>query len=186
MQSLFICFLVNKWSNGAMASISKRGPYQWRVRIARKGYPPQSKTFETHADAQAWAATIESEMARGVFISRIEAEHTTLKDALKRYEHEVTRKKRGPQPEHSRINSISKHTMSHMYLANIRGKNIASFRDDLLTQGLSASTIGKYLALISHLFNTARKEWGLEGLHNPVADVKKPLIRNQRTRRLEV
>ncbi|WP_296277253.1 hypothetical protein [Pseudomonas sp. UBA7530] len=53
-----------------MATIRNRGEYQWEVQIRRKGYPAQRKTFETKADAQAWARMIESEMDRGVFVSR--------------------------------------------------------------------------------------------------------------------
>ena len=41
-----------------MATIRKRGPYQWAVQIRRKGYPPQNKTFTTKAEADAWAATL--------------------------------------------------------------------------------------------------------------------------------
>ena len=65
-----------------MAAIRKRGPYQWQVRIRKKGYPAQTKTFDTKAEAEVWAATVESEMARGIFISRKEAENTTLSEAL--------------------------------------------------------------------------------------------------------
>lgn len=32
-----------------MASIRKRGQYQWEARIRRKGFPIQCKTFETKA-----------------------------------------------------------------------------------------------------------------------------------------
>ncbi len=35
-----------------MATIRKRGPYQWEARIRKKGYPTQSKTFETKKDAE--------------------------------------------------------------------------------------------------------------------------------------
>jgi hypothetical protein len=31
-----------------MASIIKRGPYQWQVKIRRKGWSRQAKTFEPH------------------------------------------------------------------------------------------------------------------------------------------
>jgi hypothetical protein len=53
-----------------MADIRKRGPCQWQVRIRRKGYPSQTKTFNIKSEAEAWAATTESEMVRGVFVSR--------------------------------------------------------------------------------------------------------------------
>jgi len=54
-----------------MASIGKRGSYQWQVKIRRKGYPLQSKTFETEDEAKKWAPMIESEMDRGVFRSQV-------------------------------------------------------------------------------------------------------------------
>ena len=53
-----------------MASIYRRGPYQWQVLIRRKGYPTQAKVFETKAEAEAWSKTTESEMVRGVFAYR--------------------------------------------------------------------------------------------------------------------
>jgi len=68
-----------------MASIRKRGPYQWEVRIRKKGLPVACKTFESRVEADRWAREIESEMDRGVYISRNEAESTTLREALDRY-----------------------------------------------------------------------------------------------------
>jgi hypothetical protein len=41
-----------------MATIRNRGEYQWEAQIRRKGYPAQRKTFETKADAQAWARIV--------------------------------------------------------------------------------------------------------------------------------
>ena len=66
--------------------VSRKGPggrRVWQVLIRRHGYPQQTATFDTKAEAEAWAAVIESEIARGVFISRAEAEQTTLADALR-------------------------------------------------------------------------------------------------------
>lgn len=67
-----------------MATIRNRGEYQWEAQIRRKGYPAQRKTFETKADAQAWARMIESEIDRGIFISRLEAERTTFHQLIDR------------------------------------------------------------------------------------------------------
>ncbi|WP_235810092.1 Arm DNA-binding domain-containing protein [Pseudomonas syringae group genomosp. 3] len=38
--------------------------------MRRKVYPDKRKTFETKSDAQAWARMIESEIDRGIFVSR--------------------------------------------------------------------------------------------------------------------
>ena len=68
-----------------MAAITNRGPLQWRVRIRRRGYPLTTKTFDTKAEAEAWARLMESEMDRGIFVSRAEAERYTLSECLDRY-----------------------------------------------------------------------------------------------------
>ena len=49
-----------------MATIRKRGNYQWEAQIRKRGFPSQTKTFNTKVEAEAWAKMIESEMARGV------------------------------------------------------------------------------------------------------------------------
>ncbi len=73
-----------------MASIYKRGPYQWQVLIRRKGFETQARVFNPKVEAESWANVTESEMVRGVFVSRKEAENTTLSEALNRYESEVS------------------------------------------------------------------------------------------------
>ena len=57
-----------------MASYYKRGEYQWEARIRRKGYPMQARTFDTKAEAHAWALQVEAEMQRGSYIVRNEAD----------------------------------------------------------------------------------------------------------------
>ncbi len=77
-----------------MANIRKRGnKYQARIQI--KGIDQVAKSFTNKADAEAWSKITESEMIRGVYIKRTDAERTTLLEALQRYEVEVTPSKRG-------------------------------------------------------------------------------------------
>ena len=53
-------------------------------------------------------------------------------------------------------------------------------------RGLSPNTVRLHLALLSHLFNTARTAWGMESLSNPVDLVKgqRPKLPQGRNRRL--
>ena len=111
-----------------MATIRKRGPYQWAVQIRRKGYPPQNKTFTTKAEADAWAAMTESEMARGVWISRGEAEDTTLEEALDRYENEILPGKKGAEPERSVIRTWRALKLAKRALASIRSTDVSGNR----------------------------------------------------------
>lgn len=46
------------------------------------------------------------------------------------------------------------------------------------------STIIRRLAILSHLYTVARKDWTLTNLENPVLEIRKPKVRNERTRRL--
>lgn len=76
-----------------MATFVKRpgpaGRVVWQELIRRRGYPQQTRTFDRKSDAEGWAADIEAEMHRGVFVSRAEAESTTLAEALDRYIQDV-------------------------------------------------------------------------------------------------
>ncbi|MHB8253524.1 MAG: hypothetical protein ACYDEV_07455 [Acidiferrobacter sp.] len=67
-----------------MACFQKRSG-AWRAIVKRKGYGVQTRTFDSKVDAEVWARRIEEEMDRGAFVFRVEAESTTLGEALDRY-----------------------------------------------------------------------------------------------------
>jgi hypothetical protein len=69
-----------------MASIIKRGPYQYQATVRRRGYKTQCKTFESRADAEAWAQAIESSMHRGKFRDPSGIKQITLEQAHRLYE----------------------------------------------------------------------------------------------------
>nr|CUV23648.1 protein of unknown function [Ralstonia solanacearum]CUV38310.1 protein of unknown function [Ralstonia solanacearum]CUV59988.1 protein of unknown function [Ralstonia solanacearum] len=76
-----------------MATIRQRGSY-WEARVRRRGWPTLSRSFPTKSDARAWATVIESEMERGIYIDRTEAEKNTLGDLLQRSAVEVSSQKK--------------------------------------------------------------------------------------------
>ena len=77
-----------------MASITKRGQY-WRAFVRRTLHPTQTATFDTKAEAEAWARHIESEMDRGSFRDRTLAKQHSLGDLFARYAKEVSPQKKG-------------------------------------------------------------------------------------------
>ena len=168
-----------------MATLRKRGPYQWEAQIRRKGWPVQSKTFETKAEAEAWSQMIESEMARGVWLDRSEAENTTLRELLDRYEREVSPRKRSHEREVSFLNTWRQTNLAARMVSRIRGADVAALRDDWLKE-LAPSSVLRRLQVLSHVFNTARKEWGMESLANPVEVITKPAPANDRDRRVSL
>ncbi|TDN68242.1 site-specific integrase [Paraburkholderia sp. BL10I2N1] len=170
-----------------MASITRRGDLQWQARVRRKGYPVQIKTFNTRAEAEAWARQIESEIDRGVFVSRAEAESTTLAEALDRYDREIAASKKGYAQEASLLRTWKSTAIASRPMASVRSADIAKLRDDWLKQAnspLKPASVLRRLAVLSHVFSIARKEWGMESLLNPVELVRKPHANNARTRRI--
>ncbi|WP_291525368.1 site-specific integrase [Acidithiobacillus sp.] len=156
----------------------------YQVQIQRKGYPPQTKTFRNKADAQAWATIIEAEMERGAWRDRSESESTTLDEALTRYAREIIPTKKSPRQESSMMRQWQARPIARMFLAAIRGRDLAAAVRDMEAEGKSSNTIRLHLALLSHLFNVARTEWGMEALTNPVELVRKPKLPRGRDRRL--
>jgi integrase len=169
-----------------MATYQKRGTRRsrWQATIRRRGYGTHVKTFDTKVAAEAWARSLEAEMDAGSFVSRKEAEGTTLLEALERYEREVTPQKKGARRERGRIALWKRDPLALRFLASIRGVDIAKWRDTRRQAETSANTIRLDLALISHLFTVARREWGMESLTNPVRKIALPQAGRPRERRL--
>lgn len=175
-----------------MASIRKRGEFQWEVQIRKKGFPAQTKTFNTKAEAEAWAAIIESEMVRGVFVSRAEAERTTLGQIIDRYIREVTPSHRGQKPEELRLKALMRHPLASRFVATLVSSDFAKYRDERL-KGDSANrqrpakpaTVHRELGLFQQVIDQARREWGITLAENPLSLVSRPKIRDARQRRLD-
>lgn len=166
-----------------MATIRQVQSGWYQAIIRRKGYPNQSMTFKKEAEAKKWVRDVEGQMDKGHFVSRREAESTTVREALERYAREVTPRKRGAEQEKYRIRALLTLPLACRTLAGVRSAEVAKLRDDELARGLSPSSVVKLLALISHLFETARKEWSIE-VDNPVKKIAKPKVDNARERRL--
>lgn len=66
-------------------------------------------------------------------------------------------------------------------LASLRGADFSKWRDERL-EIVSPATVRLDLALISHLFSYAAKEWGIN-VANPVKTIHLPKINNARERR---
>lgn len=163
-----------------MASIRQRGKY-WEARVRLEGQT-LSHSFSTKADARAWATVIESEIERGIFIDRTEAEKNTLGDLFQRYLTDVSSQKKGHDTERYRLVSLQRDQIARIKVAGLSGKLMAEWRDKRLKE-VSGSTVNRDLNLISHVINVARKEWGIH-VENPVSMIRRPPENRARNRRL--
>jgi len=157
-----------------MATFRKRGPYQLEARIRKRGYPTTCKTFESKADAEAWAKEVESDMYKNLFVPSKEAEQYTLGECLEGYIEECTPALKHPERETYRARFLKRYPIAHRIMGTIRSKDIADFRLQREEEGRSGNTIRLDFALLSKLFNHARSDWGMEGLQNPIQIAAKP------------
>lgn len=165
-----------------MATYTKRGT-SWKAQIRRKGYPNLTATFDTKAEAMRWAGAIEGDMNRSKYVDNREADRTTLATLLGRYEREVSKKKKGELQEKPRIARWLRHPLSEKYMSAITSSDIAAYRDERLKTGVATATVRLELALLSHLFSIASKEWHMEGLNNPCKNIRLPKGAAERDRR---
>ncbi|NDV11783.1 site-specific integrase [Crenobacter caeni] len=166
-----------------MASITHRGPYQYQVIIRRKGYPTQTRTFESQEEAEIWARMVESGMDFGQFRDLRLLDKLTLGDLLRRYGEEVTPSKRGAVQEGNRIRQLLRHPLALRPMSGLRACDYAAYRNARLEQ-VGPSTVRLELALLSHLYTIAIREWSLPLVHE-LKNISRPKASPGRERRLQ-
>lgn len=172
-----------------MATIEKRtaqdGSTSYRVKVRLKGHPAQSASFARLTDAKKWASSTESAIREGRHFKTTEAKRHTIADLLDRYQRDEL-SKHTPRARHDRAPILAwwRESIGVRLLADVTPALIAEHRDRLLNEGRAPATAVKYLAILSHAFSVAVREWGwLES--SPLAKVKKPSLPRGRVRFLD-
>ena len=155
----------------------------WYVQVRRKGHKTIGRSFNTKADGERWALTIESGMGVGTYVDNRETLSTTLEECLNRYASEILPSKKGAKREMYRVKLWCKDDLAKKGIGTIKQVDVAKWRDARIASGISGSTVTKDLALLSHVFTIATKEWGFP-LTNPVLMIRKPKASRARERRL--
>lgn len=182
-----------------MATIFKRGEYQFETKIRRKGFPTVARTFTNRKDAQEWALLTEADMRRGLYLPRREAEQTTFAQLTDRYAES------GGYAENHYRGRGWRYKLAHMRaglgayaLVAITPLVITKYRDDRLKspdqrysnskkcKPVSPATVKGELDLLSKMLDVAVKEYHIPLLAgNPVRGVQKPKDAPHRERRFE-
>ncbi|MCR4304480.1 MAG: site-specific integrase [Gallionella sp.] len=177
-----------------MATIRKKGNFQWHVQIRRKGFPVATKTFEIEDAAIKWARDIESKMDKGIYFDRTEAERTTLGDLINKFlkehaPHEYKQREDGKEAYKFQCAHLKK-GLGKYCLAAIDQRLVAKYRDDRLSdkwrgKTITGSTVKKELNMLSRLMRFAEIEEGIDlPRGNPVRKVRMPKDGVGRDRRL--
>ena len=161
-----------------MATIDTRkgpdGKVVYRARIRRKGYPIQTGTFPTRNEAKKWITITEGAIFEKRHFHVKESTKHTLGDMIERYVSEIL-----PQKSRNTIANQKQQLTwwnSHLgrsFLNDISPSIIAEYRDTLLKQQKSNSTVRRYLFVLSHMYTVGIREWDwIED--NPALKVSKP------------
>lgn len=162
-----------------MATIEKRATGQYRARV-RKGEVKVSETFRTKAEATAWAARIESDLAAG---KRGAAPNRTFGELLERYIEEVIPAKRGARPDTLRLLRIARdEALANVRLPDLGPEHFAAWRNRRLLE-VSPNSVRREWGSLSHACSIAVREWRWLP-ENPMSRVEKPAQTAARTRRV--
>ncbi|VVE58778.1 integrase [Pandoraea horticolens] len=162
-----------------MATYRKRGT-TWRAEVAKAGVR-RSGTFNTKAEAVAWATSIEAKVISGSTEAVVSGK--TLRDAFLRYATEVSPTKAGARWELVRFNALTRQLdFIGEILGRITSDQIGSWRDGRLA-AVAPSTVNRDMNLLSAVFEAARREWKWCE-KNPIRDVRRPRNPKPRDRRV--
>lgn len=174
-----------------MATFQKRGN-TWRAIVRRQG-KSTSASFDTKAEAQAWATKLEAKILDGaepveaVRQAKHEeaAEVVTVAELMERYVAEVSPSKRGARWEEYRIRALARDYPSTFGRPALQftGPDLAEWRDARL-RTVSSATVNRELNMISAVFTQAIREWRIGLTVNPCSLISKPRKPKSRTQRV--
>lgn len=157
-----------------MAAISKRrmkgGRVRYRARVRLRGQS-RSGTFSLKADAQHWASDLEREILRKELSPLSQSKEWTLSQLVKRYAGEVLNLKarRSRAVQEPRL-QFWVDFLGDIPLLEVTAPRVSEGKKQLEPRG--AATINGYLAVLSHAFTVAVKEWRWVDF-NPVKNVRR-------------
>ncbi|GAC1605669.1 MAG: tyrosine-type recombinase/integrase [Aquirhabdus sp.] len=161
------------------------------VRMRLHGVPIQA-TFDTIEDARAYRDRMLADATtdpthRLVLQSRQKKEEIktlTLGMMLTRYENEITVFKKAPHSEQIRIGIISRLSIATFPIELVNRDVVLHFISQIRKREISNSTVRKYLMVLSAVFTTAKRRWGIS-LNNPIREIEIPGNGKPRERRVE-
>ncbi len=165
-----------------MAAISKRisleGKISFQAKIRLKGHPTQSATFSRLTDAKLWTQQTESAIREGRYFKTREALKHSLAELLDRYVRETLPRKSPRDTNQARQIQWWKNRLGHLPIANVTPALVSESAENL-ANGIthyktprSPATVNRYLAVLSHAFTNAVREWEWAE-ENPVLKVSK-------------
>ena len=162
-----------------MATIRKHNN-KWQSIVRVVGYPQRTQSFTMKSDAVAWSKQVELDIQRDLHNLK-KIKYPTFKECLERYRDEIIVSKRSKDMESRLVKYILTEGFVNFPINKIDSAMIASYRDRAL-KSLKSSSVNRRLAIISHMYSIALKEWGYN-VDNPVLNIRRPVNPEPRDRR---
>jgi integrase len=144
--------------------------YCAEVRV--KGHPRLSQTFDRQSDAMRWAEDTEKALRDGGHVGSAPPDDMLFDDALEKYLAETSSRKAKSTHRRELYQAKSLEFFSGHTLKEITPTLAAQFREKRSAE-VQPATVIKDLNLLSHIYTTAIREWGVEAV-NPVSIIRKP------------
>ncbi len=155
------------------------GEVRYRVQVRLKGHPVRTNTFKRKTDARRWGQQIEAAIREGRDFNAAESKKHSLGELIDRYIENVLPLKPRSQVKQTAQLTWWSEQLGEYSLDKMTPALIAECRDKLLRGSTSRgtkrapATVVRYIAVLSHAFTIAVKEWGWVEV-NPVLKVSKP------------
>lgn len=163
-----------------MASIRKKGEYQFHVQVRRKNVTA-TRTFRTKTDAEKWARKVESDIDRGIYINTNEAERMTLSELIERYKDEELPRLKAQAQEKSRLNIIEK-KLGKEIIGGITVSTIVKYRNARL-KTIAENSANREVTTIKRLLSFANHDCQIILPHG-LPNIKKLSVDDARERRV--
>lgn len=158
-----------------MASYTRRGD-KWRVQVKKNG-ERYTSTWDTKAEAKAWAVAKEAELNTG---DQDVGGRKLLRELFERYAREVSPRHKGARWEQIRLEKLSRDIGHHKIKDVVDSDVLSVWKTRRLTE-VKPSSVIREMTLMNQVFETALHEWRVLG-RNPLVGIRKPPAPRARTR----
>lgn len=178
-----------------MASIEKRGPYQYRVKVRRKGVS-ETRTFDSLKEAEDWARIMEGKVTGDEYQDRKKARDTSLSQACDWFEANLDRSKADAKNKVSKLSYWRASAFASWSVVSIKPADLIRWRRDVLDEDnaedgevcgpdaeCGPQTVVHRLNVLSQIL----QRWALahdQPITNPVVRGVRPPLPRGRDRRL--
>jgi hypothetical protein len=131
---------------------NKDGTVSFEAVIRIKPYPRVSRTFTTKTDRKSWVLQTEAQIQRVEFLQAVKSRAHTFAQLSAEYAKRVIPHLRGRSDQLARARYLAwwGERLGPLTMSQVTAPQIAEGRDALADQGLTGSTINRYLGTLSY------------------------------------